>query len=360
MPMPSTEHQRLAFIDALRGLAVLLMIAQHVSLWVCAQPRGSVLILITGALGGLAAPIFITLSGVGAALLSTRSNRPDLLLAARGGMIVGFGYALNVLAPHWFSPGSWYVLHLIGTALIMAPLLRRLNDTGLIVLLFGVLAVAGMLQNHLDTPLRLFNRHMAAPVGLKGVARYALAEGFFPLFPWIAFFISGLLTGRWLKERRPDKVRRLAAGFLLIMGVLAAAYSIGPDFVRSGPWMRYFKLQLSFYSALTPLSLLLMAASLLSIIGFARFDQIRGFGQSQVLVCLGRVSLTFLVVHIVVIRGSALWFGFWKSLTQSGALLATLAILVLFALAAKVWQRYHYAFGLEWLMRKVSDRPDHR
>jgi uncharacterized membrane protein len=354
--MPLPPYQRLAYIDALRGLAVLFMIAQHVSLWVCAQPHTSVAMMIFGALGGLAAPIFITLSGAGAAFLPTRSKRPDLLLTARGGMIIGFGYILNLLAPHWFSTGSWYVLHLIGTALVMAPLLRRLHDTGLIMLLFGALVVAGILQNHLDTPFRLFNRQMAAPVGLPGIGRYALAEGFFPIFPWIAFFISGLLAGRWIRQNRLDKAQRLAAGLLLTTAVLTAAYSIGPDMIRSEPWVRYFRLQLSFYSALTPLSLLLMAAALLFIIGFARLDQIGKFGQPQVLICLGRVSLTFLMVHIVVIRGSVLWFGYWKRLPLSGTLVVTFAMLLFFSLAAKGWQRYDYIFGLEWVIRKVSDR----
>ncbi len=357
LPLPTATHQRLAFIDALRGIALLLMIAQHVSLWVCAQSRGSLFILMTGALGGLSAPIFVMLSGVGATLLAKHRNRPDLLLVTRGGMIIGFGYAMNLITPHWFSPGSWYVLHMIGAALITVPLLRRLSDTGLILLLFVVLAVTGLLQNHLDTPFRLFNRHMAAPVGLKGAARFALAEGFFPIFPWIAFFMAGLLTGRWLKDNRLEKARCLAVLFLLITAMLAAAYSIGPDFTRSGPLVRYFRLQLSFYSALTPLSLFLMAVALLFFIGFFRIDKKYGFGQSHVLVCLGRVSLTFLIVHVSVIKESAFYFGYWKTLTQIGTICATLAILVFFALAAKVWQRHHYTFGFEWLLRRVSDRP---
>jgi uncharacterized membrane protein len=357
LPRPATPPQRLAFIDALRGLAVLLMIAQHVSLWVCARSHGSLLVLTAGALGGISAPIFITLSGVGATLLSKSRNRPDLLLATRGGIILGFGYGLNLLTPHWFAPGSWYVLHMIGTALIAAPLLRRLSDTGLILLLVIVLVVTGMLQNHLGTPFRLFNRHMAAPVGLTGVARYALAEGFFPIFPWIAFFLAGLLAGRWLKDNRLDKIRRLAVVFLLMMAALALSDAIGPDFTHSKPLVRFFRLQLSFFSALTPLSLFLMAVALLFIIGFFRLDQKHGFRQSHVLVCLGRVSLTVLIVHICVIRESAVYFGYWKTLTETGSLFTTLAILAGFALAAKVWQRYQYKFGFEWLLRKVSNRP---
>ena len=88
LPLPTATHQRLAFIDALRGIALLLMIAQHVSLWVCAQSRGSLFILMTGALGGLSAPIFVMLSGVGATLLAKHRNRPDFLLVTRGGMII--------------------------------------------------------------------------------------------------------------------------------------------------------------------------------------------------------------------------------------------------------------------------------
>jgi uncharacterized membrane protein len=309
-----------------------------------------------GALGGLSAPIFVTLSGVGASLLATRRNRPDLLLVTRGGMIIGFGYLLNLLTPHWFSPGSWYVLHIIGAALIAAPLLRRLPDTGLVLLLFSVLTVTGMLQNYLETPLRLYNRHMAAPVGATGVARYALAEGFFPIFPWIAFFMTGLLVGRWLKENRLEKAWRLSVWFLLIMAALAVTYCIGPDFSRCEPLVRYFRLQLSFFAALTPLSLFLMAVSLLLLIAFLRIDQKYGFGQSHVLVCLGRVSLTFLMVHIAVIRESAIYFGFWQTLPEICTLFATLTILVCFALIAKVWQKYQYKFGFEWLLRKISDR----
>jgi uncharacterized membrane protein len=261
LPLPQTPHQRMGFIDALRGIAVLLMIAQHVSLWGCAQPRESLLIM-------------------------------------------------------------------------------------------------GMLQNHFETPLRLYNSHMAAPVGVKGVARYALAEGYFPIFPWIAFFMTGLLAGRWLKENRMERARHLALWLLLATAILALTYFIGPDFARREPLVRYFRLQLSFYSALTPLSLLLMAVSLLLFIAFCRFDQTHGFGQSHVLVCLGRVSLTFLMIHIAVIRESALYFGYWQTLPKIGTLFATLTILACFALIAKVWQRYRYKFGFEWLLRRVSDRPD--
>jgi uncharacterized membrane protein len=346
----------MAFIDALRGVAVLLMIAQHSSLWVCARSHECLFLLLTGALGGLSAPLFITLSGVGTTLLSRRKSRPDSLLAARGAIVIGFGYAMNLLTPHWFSPGSWYVLHMIGAALIAAPLLRRIPDAGLIVLIFAVLTVTGMLQNLMDTPFRQFNRHMALSVGFRGIIRYALAEGYFPVFPWIAFFTAGLLTGRWLEDGRLEKVWRLAVMFLAITAILTATYLVGPDFTRSEPLERFFRLQVSFYSALTPLSLFLMALSLLFFIVFFRCDHKFGFHNSHTIVCLGRVSLTFLVVHVFVIREGAFAFKFWKTLSETSTIFATLAILAFFSFAARIWQRYNYKFGLEWLLRRVSGR----
>ena len=69
--------QRWTGIDALRGLAVLLMITQHVAYWIC-FPRGAGWVVqATGALGGLAAPIFVTLSGVGVAFTSKRHAAAD-------------------------------------------------------------------------------------------------------------------------------------------------------------------------------------------------------------------------------------------------------------------------------------------
>ncbi|MBI5064112.1 MAG: DUF1624 domain-containing protein, partial [Desulfatitalea sp.] len=159
MPVP-----RRPGIDALRGLAVLLMITQHVAYWLGVL-RAKHVILVTGALGGLAAPIFVTLAGVGVAFSTHRHAGPkcDRLLIVRGVLLVGFGYLMNLITPSWFSPLSWYVLHLIGTAMILAPLLRRASDPWVLALIGLCLIATVGVQNALDTPLRLFNEYMASP-----------------------------------------------------------------------------------------------------------------------------------------------------------------------------------------------------
>jgi uncharacterized membrane protein len=345
---------RLAGLDALRGLAVLLMITQHVTFWISSEPSFGWVIQTTGALGGLAAPLFVTLSGVGAVLMAERRSAVDRLLCIRGVLIIGFGYLMNLLTPHWFSPGSWYVLHMIGAALLLAPWLRRLPERGLILAMVAILTATGLLQSYLGMPFRLFNEHMGAPVGLAGIVRYALVDGFFPVFPWLSFFIAGLLAGRWLSGGRPEKILRFGA-LLTGMGViLSAVYFTGADFVHSEPWVRYFRLQSSFYAALAPLSLMLSGAALLLIVVFSALHKKVTLRSSNVLVCLGRASLTFLIVHVAVIRESAVFFDFWKILPAFPTFLVTAAVLLFFSLAAVAWRRIDYKYGFEWLLRRFD------
>src|SRR5690606_20795062 len=119
-PMSEAPRKRLLGLDALRGIAVFLMIEQHLGVWLWRGPGpgGRMAdypgLLVFNALGGGAAPAFVTLAGIGASLLASKRERPDRTLALRGIAILGFGYLLSALTPSWFSWQSWFVLHLMG------------------------------------------------------------------------------------------------------------------------------------------------------------------------------------------------------------------------------------------------------
>lgn len=341
-------------IDALRGLAVLLMITQHVTYWLCGLPSGNWLVRATGAMGGLAAPIFVTLAGVGATLTAERHTGCDRLLVIRGGMVIGFGFLLNVLTPHWFSPQSWYVLHMIGTALVMAPLLRRATNPVLLGAMVVVIVATILIQTGLETPPKLYNRHMAVPTKPGGIFRFALAEGFFPIFPWIAFFMAGMLAGRWLLAGRPARLWQLGAGMLAALATLLGVYATGWQAIRTIAWIRFFKWFPSFYPALTPITLFLIAAALLLLYAFASLNRSIALRPSNALVCLGRASLTILIVHVAVIRESAFYFQFWRRLSLTNTIVCTCSVLTVFTLAAMFWRKADFKYGAEWLLRKVA------
>jgi uncharacterized membrane protein len=345
-------------LDALRGVAVILMVGQHMNYWLYGQPQGNWGGRTIGALGGLAAPIFVTLSGLGAALSVERYPDCDRILMIRGLYMIGLGVVLNLLTPHWFSPQSWYILHLIGLALAVSPVLRRAPNRVLIAAILVVLVATILIQNNLETPFRLFNRHMAVAHKPGGLLRLAIAEGFFPVFPWIAFFMAGMLAGRWLLAGRSGRIWQLGAGLLLILTLLLALHATGWQAIRTLTWIRFFKWIPSFYPALTPITLCLIAVSLLLVYGAVRLINRFPLQPDNFLVCLGRASLTILIVHVVVIRGSAVHFRFWQRFSLLQSLMATCVVLLLFALISVRWQKVNFRYGAEWLLRRSAGGPD--
>jgi len=351
---------RVLSLDALRGLAVMFMIGQHLVYWVGAELSTSFTLRIFGALGGLAAPLFVTLSGLGSALLSGRHENPDRLLLGRGLLVMGFGYLLNLLTPHWFSMQSWYVLHLIAFGLLTAPLLRRAPNGLLFALVFITIAATVGVQDYLNTPLRLSNARMAETVLPGGVLRLALAESYFPILPWMAFFIAGHLAGRWFACGRPEKMAglgvALAAGSLL----LSAIYLAGFDFTRTALLVRVFKPIPYFYPALTPVTLFLLGTALVLIYLFVHVEQqmpVRAHVRAPAkvpdgLVALGRCSLSVLILHVAILREAAVRMDFWRNLSTPVTVALTLALLAGFTVIAVRWTKANFRYGAEWLLRR--------
>jgi len=172
------------------------MLTQHMVFWLSAERHNSSAMMLAGAVGGLAAPLFIVLAGLGATLTMNGNKNNDFLMIRRGLVILGFGYLLNLLAPNWFAPGSWYVLHMIGFGILSVPLIARASDRTLIAVIVVVITATAYLQACLDTPPVLNNALMTSTNLPGGMFRLALLEGFFPIFPWIAFFIAGMQAGR--------------------------------------------------------------------------------------------------------------------------------------------------------------------
>lgn len=350
-----TIQNRWLSIDALRGVAVLFMILQHVTYWFCNTAKGKDVILVTGALGGLAAPIFVTLSGLGATFLAHRRENCDKTLVLRGAIIVAYGYLLNFLTPHWFDMASWYVLHMIGLALMTTPLLRRIRTPMLLVLFVVVLVSTILIQTGLNTPFRLFNEDMASPSKPGGLLRFIIAEGFFPVFPWLAFAIAGMISGRWLLA---DKGKKLWwFGLLLIgaMGALSALYYLIPELTRSTSFIRFFRLFPTFYPAMMPITLFLIGITIIFINLSITLDKKFPLRSSNFMVCLGRASLTILIVHVSSIREGAFYFRFWHKLDPIPGVIAVLLVITAFTVAAMLWRKINYKFGFEWLLRKIAD-----
>lgn len=355
-------------LDALRGVAVILMMEQHLGtwLWQVADPSRSLvaqapLYMGLNALGGLAAPIFITLAGAGVSfLVAGRAHRSvDAILVRRGLGLLGFGYLLNWLTPSWFSPGSWFVLHLMGLGIATSPLWRRLPDAALLALEAGILAATVAVQAWLRTPILLDNSRMRDLDLPGGAARLALAEGQFPVLPWLGVFLAGVVVGRWVlagQHARITALLRICVGVgVVLVGLQYGAHHLPSlSFLKAEPWRRVITVRTSFYPAGPGIVLLLQAGVLLLLRTALWVEAVRELAPRGVLVCLGRASLTLLLVHVVLFRELSRPLGAWQAFDWPVALAIIAAWTVVCALLARAWQRIDYRFGAEWLLRRIG------
>lgn len=361
-PLP---RKRLLGLDALRGIAVFLMIEQHLGVWLWRGPnRGEVMgdypgLLAFNGLGGGAAPAFVTLAGIGASLLVSKREQPDQTLILRGIVVMGFGYLLSFLTPSWFTWQSWFVLHLMGFGMLVTPLLRRLPTSALLGLGLAVLLATGWLQATIGIPIRLDNAYMAGRSPRSPdewtALRIALVEGQFPIFPWFSFYLAGLACGRWIADDKLARVGTLAAGVAGV-GVVGVAVGFAAPSAQASAMWRTVILNVPFFPASPTLVALLLGVVLLGIWGVMAWDAYSPMSDRNVLVTLGRASLTLLLVHVWLFREATRLPGIemWQALSASGALAVLFTFVAVAAVASWAWQRVDYRFGAEWLLRKLA------
>ncbi len=347
-------------LDALRGLAVFLMIEQHMGVWLWqGVGRGRPLLeawplVAFNALGGGAAPLFITLAGVGTALLvGARPHGVDGVLVRRGVVLMALGYLLSAMTPSWFSWGSFFVLHLMGFAMITATIWRRLPDAGLLVVAAAVAVGAIAVQTWIGTPLQLSNDLMRDVSRPGGALRLAVAESQFPILPWLAPFVLGMVAGRAIAAGRFAKIAVLGAVAIVIGGggwALAHVAGLrGTSFAA-----RAFTLHLGFFPASLAIVGLLVGAVLLVIAAVSWRDASRPLRARNPMVVLGRASLTLLLLHVPLFREATRPVGLWHGLSATATLATIAGFSILAVIAAGLWQRVGYRGGAEWLLRKLG------
>lgn len=351
-------------IDALRGVAVILMVSQHLIAWLWNAPQLSayalaqnhpVLMGLNG-LGYLSAPLFIVLAGAGATMFFGRhgDESAGTVLAWRGAYVLGLGYVLNLAVPGWFTPGSWYVLHLIGLCLLMAPAIVKLETRWLAGLAVGVLVAAVTAQFLFDTPRYLNNMHMTDARSFAMIVKLAVVDGHFPVLPWSALFIAGMVAAR-LAQSGKRKSLLFAAAAITAIGICLSLMPYVFPLVRDNPLLvRITALSTYTFPLYPPAACILSGLTFGAIFVVTARSKRRPSFFGSALAKLGRASLTIFLLHIFLFREVLGWFGGTGTLSaeQTGLVLA-IVLLILTGLALW-WGKFDYRYGAEWLMRRVA------
>lgn len=337
--MPRQLH-----FDGLRGLAVLLMVMVHIAAtW---NPYGtdqtSLLAYVVSGLGGLAAPLFVTLFGWAAALRPLSAGQRFV----RASVLLFFQLVVNLSAPHLFDPFTPGVLSLFAILVVLQPLWLApvRSPRPFTWAAVGLCISVAFAWGSPDWMGSVQWDQRIAVTSLTGWMAHMVFTGTYPLFPWVMFAVLGSCL-----QHGDPRVNSRALGVLAGTGVAVSAVLLSISLRTSTSWaLPSGEAYLTFFPANGPF--LLAALAGVSIIWAwclqwpALFDK---------LAPVGRMSLTVYVGHFLPLA----YIHEWDSeLNWSLTVAIAAAFAYTFAWGTLAWWWFKRAplMTLEHLMRRIE------
>ena len=299
---------RRAYLDWLRGVAVVIMIGAHLfDSWTAASDRATPGFRWAMLVGGMGAPLFLLLAGVAVPLSASSKLRrsADANVAARevarrGLQLFGlaFLFRLQAWALGWSSPRALLkadILNIMGPSIAAAAALWR--SVGTVSARAAVFAAAAI-ATAVATPFVRVAPIAAIPDPIEAYLRPVPGLTHFAFFPWMGFLFAGGVLGV-LIDASPDRGREanvniwFGSGGLALAGVALAASYLPPIHPASDFWT-------------TSSTFFLIRAGLMAaLVGAAYAWDARPWkGQSwSPLRQLGRTSFFIYWIHVETIYG---------------------------------------------------------
>lgn len=186
MQKAKNTKNRIWELDFLRGIALILMIYFHIiyDLNELYNVNVSYSSGINYFIGKFSAILFMLLSGISSWF--SKSN------VKRGLKVAGIAIILTIIT-HLYDPAfgiKFGILHLLGTCMLLSPLLIKLNKNLLILLGSSVILLDRLISGinpltNIFFPFGVYNSSFSS-------------SDYYPLIPWMGIFIYGLALGKML------------------------------------------------------------------------------------------------------------------------------------------------------------------
>lgn len=230
-------------IDILRMCAIFLMVFIHFTENLSGYSAASWMPT------GFAAPIFTFLVGMSYKIwLNVQESQgvSDVDISKktlrRSLFLFGLGFAFNIFV--WLPEDTfnWDILTLIATAFFVLNFCRKVDPSLSIVVCLLVFAASPSLRVIADYPEFWTNGYFEGDTTLSEILLGFLVTGFFPLFPWILYPITGFLVASSVfpnahstnnKRKFPRATGLLGVVFLVLAGLVLFTRSQFPDLANN-------------------------------------------------------------------------------------------------------------------------------
>jgi uncharacterized membrane protein len=212
-PQDRGKGDRIAWVDFLRGIAIMLMIPANLSPYY-AEPHA----MWYRFMSSLAAPMFISLSA-GMVILNSQKHSIGYYLT-RGGAVILIGVLLDTLLWGILPFASVDVLYVIGFSIPLMYLVRG-QKTGALIASGGILMLGGpLLQTFVGYNAKVLEIKFSS-VYLPEFSRLLTSwfvDGYFPLLPWLGYGFMGAALFKCVSqaENKDSTIGLFVAGTVLL------------------------------------------------------------------------------------------------------------------------------------------------
>ena len=327
-------------IDQIRGLAILLMIMVHgAATWAPSNASTtSFLAIVVASLGGLAAPLFVTVGG----WVTAQSAWTIRKVFIRFTFLMMAQFLVNITAPHLFDPFTPGVLSLFAILYLLAPLWIRIARNS--IACGTTLVFIGIINTVLspgDASLSWNDRIEVS--GVDQIVSHLLVTGTYPLFPWMFFSI----LGAGINIHAPT-IRKL--GLLIVSGLLICTLSLYESIQTGIPFAQpRGEAILTFFPANTPFLIGACTGVLILWLLLENRQPLRGLDH------LGQLSLTLYLVHFIPI-----YLGSNVVLAWSTAVPVVIVFTLVWWPMGVFWRTRFPTYSLEYALRQISRHEEER
>ncbi|MDP6871765.1 MAG: acyltransferase [Candidatus Thalassarchaeaceae archaeon] len=355
---------RLAHIDRMRAIAVLCMVEVHTA--AILPPEGVSVghpaAFVAAAFGGMAAPMFVTISGWGmySSAIRRQERKPRSVddwarwIFPRLLILTACQILVNVLLNsdrggrfEWDTPG---VLTLLAVASIMTPALANLSlrTRGLTLVLAMLSPIA--IGDYSGADWTWWER-----ISSNGIGQWLerlLLNGTYPALPWISFVLLGTLIHDLQENHK-------AREGLIVVGFIFTSISISYSIITGNEWaLTEGDAVLTFFPANTPFlivssTFVLLAQRCLEGSESSGGEPWKG-GALSSLEPAGRITLTIYVAHFALLGLIAFLMQGEPRLGIVPAFAVTIGHTLMWIPLAKAHQEFIPEISFEELLRKMT------